>query len=406
VNARAKEWQRSSAIAVFLFAVVTLGIAYATTAGQGHDFFDSYGYQQVFIRLIEEGQYRPSRFYGHPLAELIIGFLSYFFGSAMTDSVTYVAFVGSVAFFFRACFPRVSFFSDWRFIGLTAMCVSNPVLFFNNTIPMDFSWALLFLSIGLYFLSRGRFELSCLAFGLAIACRANFALFAYTLILSYAYVRRATTKCERTITLLALTSFCGGVFYLTVFFQSHLSLSFISNSGGPELTLGQLMPRFTYKLWEAFGVFSFFIVLWGSIELFRLRGGTRTERSVLLSVGPLVLVNLGVFFGMPTKLAILEPAIVATYVLLSSLNRKWLFIGVFVLNMGSWFVSFDLLDIQYRYSDPCKEVQAVSVRLSPHFTAGEYYKTRERAKYIWCVSGAFGDRKEAYEAGRPLRRRS
>jgi hypothetical protein len=166
------------------------------------------------------------------------------------------------------------------------------------------------------------------------------------------------------------------------------------------------MPRFTYKLWEAFGVFSFFIVLWGSIELFRLRGGTRTERSVLLSVGPLVLVNLGVFFGMPTKLAILEPAIVATYVLLSSLNRKWLFIGVFVLNMGSWFVSFDLLDIQYRYSDPCKEVQAVSVRLSPHFTAGEYYKTRERAKYIWCVSGAFGDRKEAYEAGRPLRRRS
>ena len=92
------------------------------------------------------------------------------------------------------------------------------------------------------------YEISAILFGIAIGCRANFAAFVYVAILSSWLVDRI--RIEKIIISLFIVTLIGGLFYLPIFFQSKLSLAFISNTGGPDLILGELLPRFVFKIYK------------------------------------------------------------------------------------------------------------------------------------------------------------
>ena len=60
--------------------VLFLAIYFAIEFGYG---IESEPGMFVFMNLIENGEYRPSRYFGQPVSEIILGFIGYFFYISM-----------------------------------------------------------------------------------------------------------------------------------------------------------------------------------------------------------------------------------------------------------------------------------------------------------------------------------
>ena len=74
------------------------------------------------------------------------------------------------------------------------ICLSNPILFFDNLEPMDYSWALFFFTTGMFFLRKKYFEVAILMLGISIGTRLNFGLFVkfYNLLNKKRYIKKNT----------------------------------------------------------------------------------------------------------------------------------------------------------------------------------------------------------------------
>jgi hypothetical protein len=75
------------------------GLFISSTVKYGDD-ADTYALILSYLGIIEKGVYSPSRFYGSPLAEIIIGFLSYNFGGRLSSFICYVLYLISLKFLF------------------------------------------------------------------------------------------------------------------------------------------------------------------------------------------------------------------------------------------------------------------------------------------------------------------
>ena len=106
----------------------------------------------VFEMRLTHGDFVTSRFTGNPVAEMGIGFLSYFFGSFVANLITYIfLLVGIVVFYFGIS----KSFNVNELTLFLLLCLTNPILFFDNLEPIDYSWALIFFSLGIFFASLG-----------------------------------------------------------------------------------------------------------------------------------------------------------------------------------------------------------------------------------------------------------
>ena len=63
------------------------------------------------------------------------------------------------------------------------LCLSNPVLFFDNLEPIDYSWAFFPLAIGAFL--KKIFEIAIIFFGISIGTRIYFLLFVAAMIFFY-----------------------------------------------------------------------------------------------------------------------------------------------------------------------------------------------------------------------------
>ena len=112
----------------------------------------------------------------------------------------------------------------------------------------DFPVALFFLSLGFFLFSKKQKELSIIVFSLCIASRAEFFLYIFGFIFFYSYLNKSSLK--ENIKYIVLLFFVSSLFFLPAFYKHKLSLGFAVNSGGPELILSELLPRFIYKIYK------------------------------------------------------------------------------------------------------------------------------------------------------------
>ena len=125
----------------FLFI---LGVLISHHKGYGDD-LDSHALILTFINIIENGYYSASRYYGHPFGELFYGFLSYFFGSFISVFISYTLFIFSLYLLFNTLVKKNIFKSKIEnFFIFLLICISNPVLFLDNTNPSDATLSLFF----------------------------------------------------------------------------------------------------------------------------------------------------------------------------------------------------------------------------------------------------------------------
>ncbi len=355
-----------STISLLLF----FGLYLSFVGGYGSD-EDTLPMIYVFEARLADGQFISSRFTSYPVSEIGIGFLSYYFGSWAANSATFVFYFFSLLFIFFSFEKEVEKKKLFLFLIL---CLSSPVLFFDNLEPIDYSWAFLFFSIGLFFFSRKIFELSILFFAFSVGCRLNFILF---VILAIFFFKNTKFISFEHKLIIAVCSFVtGGLFYLPVWFYHGFGLQWIDAARPTEQGILGLFARFTYKTWLAIGFIQLLLIIYGFSKI-KKNLIKKNKNNILLI---LVLSNLLLFLYIPAELSYLQPAIIFLYLIIVKEFEKKLIVGIIVLNFLNWIVSFDLLKINYVDNSICGPKHALSAKIEFKITDGavvNFFKTRE-----------------------------
>ena len=89
-------------ISILNFFVLFLACFFAIEFGYG---IEAEPTLTVFINLIENAYYGPSRYYGHPVSEILIGFFGYFFGGKVTNFICFCLYNISLYLFYLTFDP-------------------------------------------------------------------------------------------------------------------------------------------------------------------------------------------------------------------------------------------------------------------------------------------------------------
>ena len=365
---------------IFLVSII-LGVFFSFRLGYGND-LDIGGLISTYINLAEKGMYNSSRYYGHPLGELIIGFLSYHYGAKILVIFCTLSYCLSIILFFE-------FFKTYvkkKLLFFFLLVISNPLLLFSNINPSDFSLSLLFFAFGLYFINKKIKIISPIFFGFAVATRAEFAVYV-TIVILFEFFNKKK-EYFNSIILLIYSGLISSLFYLPIFFQKKLSLNFIQADGGPNINIFELAPRFLYKIFLTLNPLSILVIFFVFCYILfksKIINLKKIEKLIL----SIILTNLIIFFFIPSKIAILTVSIIFIYLLiLKYFNLKIIFL-IIVLNLFSWFYTYNIIEIKYKNEPICGRIVATDVNFNFKIEKGYFDKLiNENEKIIKCLKNS------------------
>ena len=232
---------------LFYLSILSLGYYLTLLKGYGSD-GDTTGLIGTYVTFIEKGIYSPSRGYGHPVAEIIIGFLSYNFGAVVSTYLSFLVFFISLIFFYNSF---KEYFFENRLKLFLILCFSNSLLLFDNINSSDFPWSLFFFSLGFLLMRKEKYFFCCIFFALSVGCRYNFIAFVYAAIFSHWIINIKQISFIK----IAIISFGILVFILAIFFpiyflySENISFAFYDRVAvpGEGYKIESLLPRFIYK---------------------------------------------------------------------------------------------------------------------------------------------------------------
>ena len=320
------------------------------------------------------GNFMTSRFTGYPVAEFIIGFLSYNFGSFTTNFFIFVSLISGLIIYYLSFKDEL----DIKKISLFLIfLLSNPIIFFDNLEPIDYAIAFLFFSLGTYFLKKNFLELSVIFFGICIGARINFAPFVIITILftKFNYIGINYRK----IFIVLSSIFIGCLFYLPVWIQSSLTFEWL-RAGRPEGEFLEYFVRFIYKTWKTIGFVQLFVFIILLKKYFK--SIFNHEHSILNFL--LILSNLLIFLYIPAELSYLQPMIIFLYfIIYECVEKKYIYILIFI-NLLTWFINFEPIKISYKSNNYCDPVQAIDAKIQPKIIKGHYFSFLESRNKIKC----------------------
>lgn len=355
----------------FLFLFITFGIFLSFIGGYGsHE--DTLPMIGVFLGILNDKIFMTSRFTGNPVAEIGIGFLSYYFGSWAANLISFLLFIFSLILFF---FSFIKKNINLIFLFLI-LCISNPSLFFFNLQPIDAPWALFFLFLGVFFLSLGYFEVACLAFGFCIGTRIYFLLFVITFIL---FFPNKKISYNRKFFIIIISWIIGGLFYLPVWYHYQFSLQWFDAAMPSAQGLIGFLGRFFYKVWLSVGLIQFFIILYLLLKKFSLVKKINSFHFISLGIA----INLLIFAFMPIQLYYLQPFLVLLYFTLVQICEKKIIYIIVFINLMTWLISFQVFKFNYQFNDVCSPKRAISAEFNISLLKGslfDYLNSREKIK--------------------------
>tara|TARA_B110000037_G_scaffold219176_1_gene283768 strand:+ start:177 stop:1370 length:1194 start_codon:yes stop_codon:yes gene_type:complete len=362
-----------------LFVIITFGIYLSLTSGYGSD-EDTLPLIGAFESMMGGEKIMASRFTPYPVAEIGIGFLSYQLGSWAANLLTFIFIIIGCSFFYVSLCKKYNLNDLILFL---IICLSSPVLFFDNIEPIDYSWAFVFLAIGTFFLKKKYFELAVVFFGISIGTRINFILFIFFIIFFFQY--SPVIKKPRKVLIFLASFFIGGLFYLTIWFQHGFGIEWLTAVTPNNQGLLGLLARFFYKTFMSITLLSMIfimIVLFFFLTKNKIKNFLDFENSKLI-LG-IIISNLTLFFFIPAEMSYLQPFLICLYYLVYKLVNKKIVYLLIVLNFFSWFVDFDFLNIQYKTEDKCNNVEAISANFQFHLNKGRLFEFLGSRNKISC----------------------
>ena len=373
-----KNYLENRFLYLLILSLVFFGFYLCFVGGYGSD-EDTLPMIYVFEARLKDGTFISSRFTGYPIPEMGIGFLSYHFGSWAANLATFLFYLIGI---FLIYFSFVKKFESNKFGLFLVLCLSSPVLFFDNLEPIDYSWAFLFFSIGIYFYSKKVFEIAILAFAFCVGCRINFLIFCLVAVFFFDFDKKIDIK--KKIMISFSIFIIGGLFYLPVWFYHALELHWLRAGRPLEQGFFGLFARFSYKTLLAFGILQTFLILF---YIFKNIKNFHLKENQLLII--LIIINLLIFFYIPAELSYLQPAIIFFYLFLVKEFNKKIIIFLILFNFISWFVNFQILEIKYRDNAICAAKQAISASFVFKLAPGaidNYFETRKMIN-CWINDG-------------------
>ena len=397
-------------INVFLsFILILFGIYVAYSRISNFSDGDSYSLIKAFLSLINEDTYSPSRgAYGHPIPEILIGSLSYFFGTKISNIFCFLLFTLSIIFFYK------SFLNENKNVYLFILLIlSNSFLLLENASSIDYPIALFFLSVGFYLLKSKKYLLSSIIFGITIASRVNFLIFIYPVLIIFFFYELRDKKIKNLIFSFLIITIVGLIFYYPLFNLHNFTLNFLeipfikendNNSGwygGPKMEFVSLFPRFVYKTYLLIGIFSVFIFLIFLKDLIYKIKFRDIDNLILIFI---ILINLFLFFLSPTKILLINPFIIVTYILIFKHFDKKKIYFLIIFNFIQWFAFYDIAEIKYKEKDICAAKQAIGYDFNFSLKKGvilEYLI--DKNDMTECYSKNMGIYYDNFKSGKPLK---
>lgn len=355
-----------------LIIIIIFGFYLCIIGGYGSD-EDTLPMIYVFESRLNDGTFVTSRFTGNPVAEIGIGFLSYYFGSKIVNLVTYIFFLISLVFIYCANFEK----NNIKLFLI--LCLSNQVLFFDNLEPIDYSWALLPFSMGLFFFAKKKYELAILFFAISVGTRINFFIFIIPIVFFF-FDNVIKEKLVENFIRIFVIFFVGSLFYLPIWYDYSFSLEWLTAARPINQGILGLSARFIYKFILVFGYLQLFIIL---ITFLR----SRSLIFLFLNKKYLVLIiflNLLLFFYIPAELSYLQPALIFTYFFISQYFSKRIIYLIIFLNFLSWIVNYDFVKIHYKSENKCDPIEAIDAEFNFSIKTGSVKKYINDRNLIEC----------------------
>jgi hypothetical protein len=370
---------------LILFMPFVLGIYLCYIGGYGSD-EDTLAMINSFESILFTGHYQSSRFTGYPVAEIIIGFFSLYFGSFYINLVIYLSFIISLFFIFLTFENKESIkLYTKKFILFLIFCISNPILYFDNIEPVDYSLAFLFFSLGTFLYSKKLFQLSYIFFIICLGSRLNFAIFVIIFIIFFNFKNIKVSNQEK-LNSIILILFGGSLFYVPIWFINNFGFDWLTSARPTDQGIFGLFGRFIYKTYQVFGVISSFIIFCIFIKIFKSSNFKFEYKNKLLLL--IILSNLLIFLYIPAEYSYIQPAVILTYLyILNNLkNYNWVYLLVF-FNFISWFVNIDLIEKKFENNNYsiCSTVHAIDAKIKFSFQPGYFEKYLKSRNNILCL---------------------
>ena len=380
-------------IIIILSILLIFGVYLAFIGGYGSD-EDTLPMIYVFERRLADGTFVTSRFTGNPVAEMGIGFLSYFFGSFVANLVTFSFFLFGILFIFFALSEK----KDLNLYLFLLLCLSSQVLYFDNLEPIDYSWALFPFGLGFYLLSKKNIELAILLLAISVGTRINFLIFILPIVFLYNYDYKISF--QKKIIIFFSIFFVGGLFYLPIWFDNSFSMEWLTAARPTDQGFTGLLSRFFYKTVLALGLAQILIIIYTFIRSKTLVINFYKNRIYFF----VILLNFLLFLYIPAELSYLQPAIIFLYLFVVKFFDKKIIYVIIFLNFFSWMVNYDFLKIEYKNNDICSPKQAQNAQVNFSLKPGgieKYLKSREMIK-CWAYD-TYKERSDKIIQGKALK---
>ena len=368
-----------------IFISLFTGFYIALTNSYGYD-NDTYRMLNTFLNLIHNGIYIPSRSPGSPVAELGIGTLAWFGGSKLTNSFTLILFFSSISLF---PFAFKKDFQYQNYLLFLCLCLTSPLLLFENTHSIDYSWALFFFTLGAFLKFRTKYSyLSIICFVLAVGSRSIYALYIIPISILHLNIDYEEKLSQR-ITYLITCIFCSALIFIPVWYMNNLSLNWITTVYPDQQGFYGILARFFYKNIMNFGVVQSLIII---VFIFknlsnRIKISWLKENNFLTLLS-IIIINLLVFLKIPAEPMYMQISVVSIYFILAygfefKKINKFFLIFIISMNLFSWYKNIDILKIQYATDNPCS-VFAVNAKPNLYLKDGKIDWLLEKNKNINC----------------------
>ena len=371
---------------IFLILIsLFTGFYIALTNSYGYD-NDTYRMFNTFLNLIHNGIYIPSRNPGSPVAEIGIGTLAWIGGSKLTNSFTLILFFLSISLF---PFAFRKDFKYQNYLLFISLCATSPLLLFENTHSIDYSWALFFFTLGAFLKFRTKYYyLSIICFVLAVGSRSIYALYIIPISL-FNFNTEYEQKLSQRITYLISCLFCCALVFVPVWFKNYLNLDWIRTFEPNQQGIYGILARFFYKNIMNFGVVqSIIIIFFGFKNLSNKRKILWIKENNFSALIIIILINLVVFLKLPAEPMYMQISIVSIFYILAygfefKKINKFFLIFIISMNLFSWYKNIDILKIQYATDNPCS-VFAVNAKPNLYLKEGKIDWLLEKNKNINC----------------------
>lgn len=362
---------------ITLLLLIFFGIYLSYIGGYGSD-EDTIPMIVSFLSIYYNGDILASRFTGYPVAEIGIGFLSFYFGSFIVNLITFFFLIVSLIFLFLTFNLKRK--DTLKFLPLfLILTLSNPIIFFDNLEPIDYSWSLAPFAIGCFFYKKKKYDLALLFFTISIGARINFALFIIIFVL---FFDNKDNNFNKKVIFLFCCLFFGSLFYLPVWYSHKFGLEWFTAARPIEQGFYGLIARFIYKIAHLFTLFSLILILFYTTNK-KIINKFLSNKTILY----IIVSNLLLFLWIPAEQAYLLLGLILFYFfLIKNLSRNKIII-IIILNFSSWLIQFDFLDIKYQYNLTANcslPVQAIDANFKLKKKDGHLKKYLESRKLATC----------------------